>query len=144
MALYVSSAFNEFQKDKVNLDSQKTKDARGSKDWLIEQIHKFPDNDSDFPKLYHDIDIQFGSFARRTKIRPLDDIDLMIGIWGETGASYATYYDRIEIYGVPHCLDSFFLSLRCIILVKYFINSYKFLLVFYNLKPDDFFHCYKS
>lgn len=88
MALTVTSAFNEFQKDKVNLDTEKTKDARGSKDWLIEQIHKFPENDSDFPHLYNDHDIVFGSFPRRTKIRPLDDIDLMICI----SAQYSSYY----------------------------------------------------
>jgi hypothetical protein len=29
------------------------------------------------------IHIAFGSFARRTKIRPLDDIDLMFGLTGQ-------------------------------------------------------------
>jgi hypothetical protein len=96
MATSVTSAFNELLKDKVNLDSQKTKDARGSKDWLIEQIHKLPENDTEFPKLYEDIDIQFGSFARRTKIRPLDDIDLMIGIWAN-GTTYLDWSGKIEL-----------------------------------------------
>ncbi|MFN2423862.1 MAG: hypothetical protein ABR572_08815, partial [Cryomorphaceae bacterium] len=31
----------------------------------------------DFPNDYPDKHIKFGSFARNTKIRPLDDIDLM-------------------------------------------------------------------
>ncbi|MCB9211106.1 MAG: nucleotidyltransferase [Ignavibacteriales bacterium] len=89
MATTVISAFNEFQKDIVNLDSEKSKNANGSKDWLIDKIHKFPDDDTDFPKLYSDIDIQYGSFARHTKIRPLDDIDLMIGL----SADGTTYLD---------------------------------------------------
>jgi hypothetical protein len=54
MANTVISAFNEFLLNFVNLDSELTKDARKSKDWLIEQIHNFPENDTDFPRLYQD------------------------------------------------------------------------------------------
>jgi hypothetical protein len=42
------------------------------------------------------VDIQYGSFARRTKKRPLDDIDLMIGIAAD-GTTYCEYDDRIEL-----------------------------------------------
>lgn len=96
MATSVINAFNEFLKEKVNLDYEKTKTARKSKDSLIEQIHKFPDNDSEFPKLYTEIDLHYGSFARRTKIRPLDDIDLMIGLHAD-GASYNEYLNPTTI-----------------------------------------------
>ena len=80
MATTVTSAFNTFQKDIVNLDSSTTINARSSRNWLLEQIAKFPDKNSNFPILYPDINIAFGSFARKTKTRPLDDIDLMVGI----------------------------------------------------------------
>lgn len=96
MANSVVSAFNEFLKETVNLDSKKTKDARKSKDWLIGKIHSFPDNDTEFPRLYTDVDIHYGSFARRTKIRPLDDIDLMIGIAAD-GTTYYEYGDTIKM-----------------------------------------------
>ena len=96
MATTVISAFNEFLKDKVNLDPEQTKKARASKDWLINQIHNFPINDTEFPKLYSDVNIGFGSFARKTKKRPIDDIDLMIGISAEH-TTYTEYSNRIEM-----------------------------------------------
>ena len=77
MATTVTGAFNTFQKDIVNLDSSTTINARSSRNWLLEQIAKFPDKNSNFPILYPDINIAFGSFARKTKTRPLDDIDLI-------------------------------------------------------------------
>lgn len=40
-----------------------------------------------FFHLWNEINIQYGSFARKTKCRKLDDIDLMIGI----SADSATY-----------------------------------------------------
>ena len=96
MATTVIQAFNEFLKDIVNLDSDISKTARSSRDWLIGQISKFNEKDNTFPKLYSDINIHFGSFARKTKIRELDDIDLMIGLTGQ-GSTYTEYTDKIEI-----------------------------------------------
>ena len=80
MATTVTGAFNTFQKDIVNLDSSTTINARSSRNWLFEQIVKIPDKNSKFAILYHDINIAFGWFARKTKTRPLEDIDLMVGI----------------------------------------------------------------
>ena len=96
MATTVNNAFEEFMRDKVNLDQEKTKTARKSRDNLIDNIHSLNSNE-DFFNLYNDIDISFGSFGRRTKIRPLDDIDIMIGISGDG----STYYDSgndVKIY----------------------------------------------
>lgn len=90
MSKTVNSAFNEFLKDKVNLDQNRTTNARSSRNWLMDQIHNFPDADDDFPKLYSEKDIYFGSFARNTKIRPLDDIDIMVCISAE-GSFYDSY-----------------------------------------------------
>jgi len=96
MAKTVIAAFNEFMKDSVNLDNDRTKKARKSRDWLIEQILDFPNIDSDFPAIYTEKNIFFGSFARRTKKRPLDDIDIMIALKAQ-GCTYLEYSDRIEI-----------------------------------------------
>ena len=71
MATTVIAAFNEFMKDTVNLEKADTDDARASRDWLIGKINDF-ENDEVFPVSYPGIHIAFGSFARRTKIRPLD------------------------------------------------------------------------
>ena len=87
VATSVISAFKEFQRDSVNLDSDQTKIARASRDWLVDQIHSFPSSELTFPYLYSEYDIFFGSFARRTQIREIDDIDIMICLHAE-GSSY--------------------------------------------------------
>lgn len=96
MATTVTDAFNEFIRDVVNLDSATTRTARTSRDWLYQQIHNFPSAVDDFPRLYSEKDIAFGSFARRTKIRELDDIDLIAAIAAD-GAYYTEYPSRLEI-----------------------------------------------
>lgn len=96
MATTVILAFNEFLKDTVNLDSDISKTARSSRDWLLGKISNFYEHDNTFPDLYSDINIHFGSFARKTKIRELDDIDLMIGLTGQ-GSTYNEYTNKIEI-----------------------------------------------
>lgn len=83
----MNSAFDNFLKDYVNLDEMEYLNARTSRNWLLDQIKKFPKNYEDFPKLYSSKIITFGSFARKTKIKPLDDIDLLICISAE-GATY--------------------------------------------------------
>ncbi len=77
MAKTVNSAFYEFNRDYVNLDPEKTKTARGSRDWLYTQLNKFPENVDSFPLKYEERHIKFGSFARNSKIRELDDIDII-------------------------------------------------------------------
>jgi predicted nucleotidyltransferase len=96
MATTVIQAFNEFLKDTVNLDPEVTTKANGSRDWLVDQIANFKSKDSYFPTSYVDININFGSFARKTKIRELDDIDIMIGLSGQ-GSTYMAYSEKIEI-----------------------------------------------
>ncbi|MFK3843854.1 MULTISPECIES: nucleotidyltransferase [Serratia] len=95
MATTVISAFNEFLKDTVNLRKVDTDDARSSRNWLIGKINDF-ENDEVFPVSHSGIHIAFGSFARRTKIRPLDDIDLMFGLSAQS-ATYAILSDRITL-----------------------------------------------
>lgn len=90
MAKTVDSAFQEFNSNTVNLVSDRTTKARSSRDWLISQIETLPDKVDDFPELYDGKHIKFGSFARNTKIKPLDDIDLIITI-NAKASKYHTY-----------------------------------------------------
>lgn len=96
MATTVISAFNEFLKNTVNLDSEDVETARTSRTWLIGKIHAFPIHDPTFPDLYSEKDINFGSFARKTKKRPLDDIDMMICLNAKSG-TYHEYDNKIEL-----------------------------------------------
>jgi len=82
----VNAAFAAFLADTVNLDPDRTESARSSRDWLYGQIASFA-TDTTFPRLWREFNISYGSFARKTKIRPLDDIDMMIGLHAQ-GASY--------------------------------------------------------
>jgi hypothetical protein len=78
MATTVNNAFDTFMKDSVRLDSDRNNVAKKSKNNLVTEIEKFP-NDGKFLDFYTDyMSIDYGSFSRKTKIRPLDDIDLMI------------------------------------------------------------------
>lgn len=95
MAKTINEARNTFLSDVVNLDANETTTARQSRNWLFTQIASFQTDDA-FPKSWSEIDLHYGSFARRTKIRPLDDIDLIIGLHGQ-GSNYTEYSDRIEI-----------------------------------------------
>ena len=86
-------------RDFVNLDSNRTTTARSSRNWLIDQINSIASKEEDFPILYSEKNIFFGSFARNTKIRELDDIDLMICLSAD-GATYSensSWTNNIEI-----------------------------------------------
>lgn len=98
MATTVNNAFVEFMKDTVNLDADKTKLARASRDNLIENIKGFSD-DADFFRVYEEKILRFGSFERRTKIRPIDDIDLMLCMSGEGKRTYTEAGNVIYING---------------------------------------------
>ena len=86
MATTVNNAFVEFMKDIVNLDPDVVCKARTSRDNLLDNIAEF-DNRDGFFDLCDSFNVHFGSFARRTKCRELDDVDLMIGI-AANGAKY--------------------------------------------------------
>lgn len=98
MATTIDSAFEEFMKNTVNLDPEKTTTARKSRDNLIDNINGFS-NDDDFFAVYKERNLKFGSFARRTKIRELDDIDLLICLSAEGTRTYTVATDCIYING---------------------------------------------
>lgn len=96
MRITVIEAFNKFMVETVNLDPDQTIKARSSREWLVGQIGTFSDKDERFPYIYTEKNIFFGSFTRRTKKRPLDDIDMMICLKAN-GCTYYEYSDRIEL-----------------------------------------------
>lgn len=132
MSKTVNSAFRDFLDNEVNLDSNQSKRARGSRDYLITNIAEFG-KATDFFDLYSGFNLYYGSFARKTKKRPLDDIDLMVGFSGR-GYSYqqeGDHYlisvnDRNKGYG---CTDDGYLNSRKVIeLLKsrlYQISNYQ-------------------
>ena len=82
MARTINGALNELIQDRVNLIKSRTDAGRRSRDHLLEQTKRFNDNSLeklDFAETYN---LPFGSFSRRTKVKPLDDIDQMIGLNG--------------------------------------------------------------
>ncbi|WP_312315154.1 hypothetical protein [Empedobacter brevis] len=96
MAKTVDTSFSEFNRDIVNLNPDRTTKAISSRDWLLGQLITLESKeDLNFPFEYQDKHIKFGSFARKTKIRDLDDIDLMF-CFTANGATYlkdgSTYY----------------------------------------------------
>lgn len=99
MTKNINSAFSTFMKDFVNLDPDRTSTARSSRNWLLTQIKSIESKHDDFPILFEDKNIYFGSFARNTKIRELDDIDLMVclGAYGTTYNENSLYTNNIEL-----------------------------------------------
>ena len=97
MAKTVNDAFDEFMRDTVNLDPDVVSKARESRDNLLENINEFAE-DEEFFELHSGFNFHTGSFARKTKCRELDDIDLLIGI-SANGATYNLYdtWDNVRI-----------------------------------------------
>lgn len=129
----VNSAFRDFLDDEVNLDPDQSKRARNSRDYLITNIAEFG-KATDFFDLYSGFNLYYGSFARKTKKRPLDDIDLMVGLSGR-GYSYqqeGDHYlisvnDRDKEYGCTDD-DGYLNSRKVIELLKgrlYQISNYQ-------------------
>ena len=99
MPYTVTYSFDVFRSEKVDLASDQVKQARKSRDYLIEQIQTIEKNDGSFPRLYGGYK-PFGSFARSTKVRPLNDIDLLLLLNGKGTASHFysgyTYWLRVD------------------------------------------------
>lgn len=98
MAKSVNQAFDEFNLNVVNLYKPTTDTARSSRDWLIDQLLGFPENVDNFPNDYPEKHIKYGSFSRNTKIRPLDDIDLMYCLSGGNAYYSVDTYDPSKYY----------------------------------------------
>ncbi|SJZ95549.1 hypothetical protein SAMN02745174_02067 [Cetobacterium ceti] len=79
----LKQAQNKFLKEIVDLEPGRVEKARKSRDFLKETIKNICEKDKEMFNLYPEYHIDFGSFARNTKIRPLDDIDMMFCFKGE-------------------------------------------------------------
>lgn len=89
MATSVNTSFNEFNKETVNLLKDRTDRARSSRNWLLNQLNTLDSKDDlNFPFKFESKHINFGSFERKTKIRELDDVDLMFCLTAN-GATYS-------------------------------------------------------
>lgn len=88
----VGGAFTEFRRDTVDLDPEEARRARASRDYLYGQMKWLENNHGAFPRSSGFV--PYGSFSRKAKIRPLDDIDFMVvldggGVW-ESGFRYGS------------------------------------------------------
>jgi len=81
MPYTVWGAFDTFRKNSVDLVADEVSRALVSRDYLIDQIKTLARTDAAFPRTSGDA-IPYGSFARKTKIRPLDDVDLLLLLHG--------------------------------------------------------------
>ena len=89
MATTVISSFNEFHSEKVNLTSDRSIKAKSSRDWLWGKLNKLDEDiELNFPFHFEAQNLNYGSFVRKTKIRELDDIDIMFCLKGN-GAHYS-------------------------------------------------------
>ncbi len=69
-----------FQRGWVDLDPEQVKTARASRDFMLEQMNALRLAPG-FPP-YTGGHLPFGSFSRRTKIQPLDDVDTLLFVNG--------------------------------------------------------------
>lgn len=98
MATTVIQAFNQFMKETVNLEKSRVTKARDSRNWLLGKVGCFPDNDTTFPFLCSRFNLNYGSFERKTKTRPLDDIDMMVVVDADGCHYEQKTVDDIKIY----------------------------------------------
>lgn len=96
MSKTVNAAFTTFMINTVNLDGTRTNTARASRDFLKGNVIGL----TDFFPLYSDKNIDFGSFARRTKIKPLDDIDMIITL-SANGCTWEESFDGTVYLNTP-------------------------------------------
>jgi len=97
MATSVKSAFEEFMQNFVRLDAGVTSNAKASRNSLKAQLDRLSSNGT-LPNAYAEKHIDFGSFARKTKIREIDDIDLM-HCMSAMLCTYFQYEDKsVDIY----------------------------------------------
>ncbi|MBD2076820.1 hypothetical protein H6F86_23610 [Phormidium sp. FACHB-592] len=94
----VKTAFKKFQTKIVDLERTTTQKGLASRSYLFKQMKRLAAKHSDFPRLKGGY-ISFGSFARRTKTDPLDDIDLLILLDGKGTQVEISYRQKASGYG---------------------------------------------
>ena len=104
MPFRVNACFDDFIKFKVNLDPERVEIARSSRDNLLDNIKQLC-VDGKLPKHYVEHNLHYGSFARRTKIQPLDDIDLMVCFSGCGGLYWEVRPNALYTIKMPNGLS---------------------------------------
>ena len=125
----VWGAFDKFRTNTIDLNPEVSKLGRSSRDYLIDQIKIAAKNNKAFPRLGGEYR-PYGSFARRTKIQPLDDIDLLLVLGGhgtmETFMAAPNSY-RLKITDVASPLASFAEASTSFFDTSKYVNSIKVL-----------------
>src|SRR5574344_1385282 len=94
MPYTVNRCFEVFRQEEVDFVPEQVKTARASRDFVSDNIARLSD-EGELPDVLGDYCLNFGSFARNTKIRPLDDIDMMICYDGLDGVYDTIQKDRL-------------------------------------------------
>ncbi len=80
----VDSAFDQFRRNTVDLEPNDSDTAKSSRGYLYDQLQELHRSHPYPPRMFGFV--PYGSFARKTKVRPLDDIDFLAQLDG-TGLS---------------------------------------------------------
>ena len=96
MSQTVGGAFARFRELTVDLEPDVTKAGRSSRNFLIGRLASVASTSPEFPRLASQ-SRPYGSFARRTKIQPLNDIDFLLGLNG-TGVQAETSPSGLYTY----------------------------------------------
>ena len=109
MATSINSAFSQFLNDTINISKSTSDNAKSSRTFLNEQIKMLSDN-GNFLKIATEYNINFGSFARKTKIKPLDDIDLIIGLYDSDLQIEGTQWNNMTLKIKDCCTDKLIIN----------------------------------
>lgn len=77
----VNYAFTVFREQVVDIAPDDSRKGRASREYLCEQLHNLHTKAPDLPELGRGC-VPFGSFSRRTKVCPLNDIDMLLLLKG--------------------------------------------------------------
>lgn len=124
MSFTVGGAFQSFRDGCVDLLPMHSRRARSSRNWLSMQLIALNKKDRNFPKLNNQT-LHFGSFARKTKIHPLDDIDMMLLLVGTGTRLYRHQESSLDDYWLE--IESPFAPLAKFPDSHGFVNSTKIL-----------------
>lgn len=95
----VEEVFDNFIKNHINIPLQTMILAESSKEYLVGKLLNVPNVVVDFPLLIGEY-FDYGSYARGVKIKPLDDIDLMVTL--HAGGTYVQMLGNGQIVLKPY------------------------------------------
>lgn len=96
MSKKVNNAFRTFLDSVVNVSKSDSDKGIASRDFLYRQIHLLSERGL-IPQTYSSNDLPFGSFSRKTKIDPLDDIDIIFCFRGGDLKYSGTIWDSYKL-----------------------------------------------